>query len=304
MTLQQAQCTIDHINDASSVVRAQLQLACSGQEWQLLAPAFPAKHPEIDGSSQEVAAAAEGLLAALSLSSTDQRSSGHSAPGSATSDVEVLPMQRDLGLAHDAHACTSWGVGALSPEAQQAELVAVQRACNALRLCMGAIAAARIAAVALRQAGRCHAALQVVGMQLQELRTVLKQRRLWDAALPCKSNAQNDSPSAGPQAVPNGTAAVGIEDKRTIVARSIKKALSGLQEPFESCLELLDDCLQEEGSIEDETVVYLAANIDSLYYTLLDHHLTSGEVQLFDGVLNDAMAPLTHAILCHRALIV
>lgn len=154
----------------------------------------------------------------------------------------------------------------------------MQRACNALRLCMGAIAAARITAVVQKHAGKCHAALQVVGAQLHELRAVLKQRRTWDTTHAHAPDDAGSHQTPGTAAFSSATAAAAAEGKRSSVARSIKKALSGLQEPFESCLELLDECLQgQQGGIDDETVCYLMANIDSLYYTLLDHHLTAGE---------------------------
>ena len=45
---------------------------------------------------------------------------------------------------------------------------------------------------------------------------------------------------------------------------------------FHTCLEILDDFpAPNKTRVDPESVVYMVANLDSMYYVLLDHHLTA-----------------------------
>lgn len=59
-------------------------------------------------------------------------------------------------------------------------------------------------------------------------------------------------------------------------AAALKAAVAALEEPFHTCLEILMESIPLNATLIDaESVVFLLANLDSMYYVLLDHHLTA-----------------------------
>jgi hypothetical protein len=59
--------------------------------------------------------------------------------------------------------------------------------------------------------------------------------------------------------------------------RASRRLSTAIDEPFQVCVEALDEFLPPaDVRIDGESVVYLLANLDSIYYVLLDFHLTAG----------------------------
>ena len=181
---------------------------------------------------------------------------------------DTSQLQRSLGIVHDATACAQWGITSQDVGSCTETHAILARACHAIRHCVAGVAAARIAAVCLQHAGWCRAALATVGTALTDLREALKQIRSRQ-----RKHVPVDCSCLGR---PASTA-----DVQSAISRSLKMALAAVQDPFESCLEMLEDCDgSENDSIDAETVVYVLANLDSVYYVLLDLHLSSGMAPL------------------------
>lgn len=118
----------------------------------------------------------------------------------------------------------------------------------ALRHSMAAIAGSRIAVTALQHSGWCLAALQGLETCLKALKAGFRNRQLWP------DYSKDSSPEAS----------------------ALKAAVKGIMSPFQTCLEILDDFpVPDKTHIDPESVVYMVANLDSMYYVLLDHHLTA-----------------------------
>eukprot|EP00892_Ulva_mutabilis_P004997 jgi/Ulvmu1/286/UM001_0290.1 len=170
-------------------------------------------------------------------------------PGS-QAEVDVLECgssqaAKDLGIIEDSTACICWcRPPELSSSTDDDGLQSVQ---IALRHAMAAVAASRIAACALQHSGWCIAALQTLETMMTQLKASTKEADSW--------------PDGGAQSP---------------AAIALKAAVSALEEPFHTCLEILDDFRPPEANkVDAESVVFLIANLDSMYYVLLDHHLTA-----------------------------
>jgi hypothetical protein len=203
---------------------------------------------------------------------SDHLDTSQTSPGSTSESKQAdqsLQMQRDLGIAHDPQSCTAWGIASCEERELARQGPAIEQACHALRRCTAAIAGARLAAVVLQHAGWCRAALQTAGVQLQELRTLLKLRHArTEAVSPVHS-------SKAKQRLPRSPDVTEVQDTAILQEPGgLKQAVAGLTEPFEGCLELLDDI--EFYKLDPETVVFIACNLDSMYYVALDLHLTAG----------------------------
>lgn len=116
---------------------------------------------------------------------------------------------------------------------------------TALRNAMANIAASRIAACLLQHKGWCLAPLQALENDIIQLKSYPKES--W-------SEGSMQSPAAV----------------------ALKAAVAALEEPFHTCLEILMESIPPSATcIDAESVVFLLANLDSMYYVLLDHHLTA-----------------------------
>ena len=198
----------------------------------------------------------------------------------ATASADTRELQRCLGVTHDTSACAAWGVRTQDMACQADAPSVVGKTCSAVRHCVAGVAAARIAALCLQHAGWCRAALATVGAALADLREVLKQfrsrqRKHVPVDFSCLSQSSDRAEAASVQGA---------------LSRSLKMALAAVEEPFESCLELLEDCDGANGAAVDaETVVYVLANLDSIYYVFLDLHLTSGATLIRLRLVADAI---------------
>ena len=200
---------------------------------------------------------------------------------------DTSQLQRSLGIVHDATACAQWGITSQDVGSCAETHAVLARACYAIRHCVAGVAAARIAALCLQHAGWCRAALATVGTALTDLREALKQIRSRQ-----RKHVPVDCSCLGRPA--------STTDLQSAMSRSLKMALAAVQDPFESCLEMLEDCDgSENGSIDAETVVYVLANLDSVYYVLLDLHLSSGMAPLvIPYVIADLMADRPARCMC------
>lgn len=165
--------------------------------------------------------------------------SGHGLESSASQ------VAKDLGVVEDSAACAYWRHPAgLTDNADDSSLQSTR---HALRNATAALAASRIAACALEHSGWCLAPLQALEAMMTQLKASTKEPDCW--------------PQGGVQSP---------------AALSLKSAVSALEEPFHTCLEILDDFRPPEATrIDAESIVFLIANLDSMYYVLLDHHLTA-----------------------------
>lgn len=117
----------------------------------------------------------------------------------------------------------------------------------ALRNAMASVAASRVAACVLQHKGWCLAPLQTLENIMIQLKAYSKESEHWP-----------DGGTQSPAAV------------------ALKAAIAGLEEPFQTCLEILIESIPSQSTdIDAESVVFLIANLDSMYYVLLDHHLTA-----------------------------
>ena len=200
-----------------------------------------------------------------------------------TNDTASTARLQHLGITHHEHSCHEWLRHPCSHKELLAQGDAIVKACHAMRLCTAAIAAARIAAVAMQHPGWCLAALQATGIQLERLRMLVKQRHARvDASEPMFSVSAKDFRSLAPER---------YESPRTTEPEGLKAAVAAMTEPFESCLELLHDMQpNSEETIDAETVVFLSCNLDSMYYVLLDLHLTAGAQPALCSSLTPASA--------------
>jgi hypothetical protein len=67
------------------------------------------------------------------------------------------------------------------------------------------------------------------------------------------------------------------ESSRYALARELKQVAQSLKDPLGECMEIIDAVPKKQRqSMDHESVVYLLANLDSMYYVLLDHYLTPG----------------------------
>lgn len=159
-------------------------------------------------------------------------------------DASMSQAAKDLGVVEDATACACWRLPRELSNTDENVLQSVERS---LRFAVAAVAAGRVAACALQHSGWCLAPLQTLEAMMSQLKASTKDADLWlDGGV--------QSPAA----------------------LALKAAVSALEEPFHTCLEILDDFRPPNATkIDTESVVFLIANLDSMYYVLLDHHLTA-----------------------------
>lgn len=164
--------------------------------------------------------------------------------GSATDMPEA---QKCLGVVEDVGACALWRAPTTQHmAASEADLLHDVK--MALRHAMASISGARISATVLQHSGWCLAALQALETSIKALDAGIRNRQLWP----------------------------GANKDRSPEAYALKGAVKAIMAPFHTCLEILDDFPAPHSTqIDPESVVYMVANLDSMYYVLLDHHLTS-----------------------------
>jgi hypothetical protein len=164
---------------------------------------------------------------------------------------EVLVLQQHLGLSGDLHGCDCWRTQQkavpVGLQASQAE-PAHSKVASALRNVIICISAARATALVLR-ADWCFAALQALSTHTKIVTAAAK---------------NNLSRQACTNPVPAW-------------AHSLKRVAKALEEPLRECMEIIDEVpKRQRHKMDHASVVYLLANLDSMYYVLLDHSLTAG----------------------------
>lgn len=167
-----------------------------------------------------------------------------------SSATDVLEIQKCLGIVEDDGACSMWRA-VQNPAASQAEPAQddlLQDVRTALRHAVAAIAGSRIAVTVLQHSGWCLAALQGLETCIKALKNGIRNRQVWPD----------------------------VNKDRSPEASALKAAVKAIMAPFHTCLEILDDFpTPTKTHIDPESVVYMVANLDSMYYVLLDHHLTA-----------------------------
>lgn len=167
-----------------------------------------------------------------------------------SSATDVLETQKCLGIVDDDDACAMWRAvhPPTPPDSPEKGKDLLHNVKIALRHAMATIAGCRIAVTVLQHSGWCLAALQNLETSLKALKAGIRNRQLWPE----------------------------VKQDRSPEAFALKGAVKAIMSPFHTCLEILDDFPPpHETPIDPESVVYITANLDSMYYVLLDHHLTA-----------------------------
>jgi hypothetical protein len=166
------------------------------------------------------------------------------------SNTNVLEISKSLGIVNDDGACAMWHTKQ-HPAPKHSDAVLQDLLYDvkmALRHAMASISGSRIAVTVLQHSGWCLAALQGLETSLKVLKSGITNRQLWPD----------------------------VNKDRSPEAFALKGAVKALMAPYNTCLEILDEfCSQGKTQIDPESVVYIVANLDSMYYVLLDHHLTA-----------------------------